>query len=136
MRIVLDTNVLLSGVFFGGQPALVVGACARGEIGFAVSTEIWAEYERAGNGLAKKHPAALFPQFLNILATRACIVRPVELDRRWCSDPNDDMFVACALAAEADFIVSGDKALLALDGVLPFPVVKPAEFLARLEGGT
>ena len=136
MRIVLDTNVLLSGIFFGGRPALVVNACAYGKVEFAVSPDIWAEYERAGRDLARKHTTPFFAQFLNLLASRACIVRPAPLQRQWCSDPDDDMFVACALAADANFIISGDKALLALDGLLPFEIVKPADFLARLGGGT
>jgi predicted nucleic acid-binding protein len=42
------------------------------------------------------------------------------------------MFIACALAAKADCLVSGDKDLLVLDGRFGFGIVRPREFLARL----
>jgi uncharacterized protein len=72
MRIILDTNVIISGIFFGGVPPL-------------------------------EEPA--------------------------CEDPDDDKFLACALAADVDVIVSGDKALLKLSGYRGIHVLAPGRFV-------
>lgn len=56
MRIVLDTNVLLSGLFFGGVPLRVVEACFEETVELVVTPEIWAEYQEAGLDLAETKP--------------------------------------------------------------------------------
>ncbi len=54
-----------------------------------------------------------------------------------CRDPDDDKFIACALAARAEFLVTEDQDLLALDGYEGLRIVTPAQFLEALglEGG-
>ena len=133
MRIVLDTNVLVSGAFFGGLPGQVVDACVRGRVKLIVSPEIWLEYERVGREFTESCPTPMFSQLLALLATRATMVRPASLDAPVCRDPDDDMFVACALAAGADCIVSGDKDLLVLQKTPRVQVLSPRAFLTRLK---
>ena len=59
------------------------------------------------------------------------LVEVPALRERVCDDPDDDKFLACALAGEAEAIVSGDKHLLALSGYQRIPVTRPAEFLDK-----
>ena len=54
MRIVLDTNVFISGVFFGGTPGTILRAWRSGEVSLVVSKPILEEYERIGSELSKK----------------------------------------------------------------------------------
>ena len=132
MTIVVDTNVVLSGTFFGGRPAAVLGACIDGTVTLAASPEIWDEFHRAGRELARSHPTPLLEATLAALASCATHVEASRFEAHVCRDPKDDMFVACALAAGADCLVTGDRDLLVLDGKLPFPVFRPADFIAFL----
>lgn len=133
MRIVLDTNVLVSGAFFGGFPARVVDACAQGRVELVVTPEIWTEYVRVGEVFTRSHPTPLFSQLLALLATRAKVMKAAQLDTPVCRDQHDDMFIACTLAAGADCIVSGDKDLLDARVRAVVNVLTPREFLSRLK---
>ena len=136
MKIVLDTNVLLSGLFFGGQPLRIVEACLNGRVRFVISAEIWAEYEQAATELAKDRPLPALPKLLLQLAAEAFMIEAAPLQKPICRDPDDDKFIACALAAGADCIVSGDKDLHAVR--LPgLQVLTPRAFMEEfLEKGT
>jgi uncharacterized protein len=56
MKIILDTNVLLSGIFFNGPPYLILIAWREGKIELAISREIFEEYRRTADLLAKSFP--------------------------------------------------------------------------------
>jgi len=131
IKVVLDTNVFLSGVFFAGTPGRVLDACFSKDVEIIVSPEILAEYQAAGHALLAKRPLPFFDQFLAMLAAKATIVKPAPLPVPLCRDPKDDIFLACAIATEADYIVSGDKDLIVLAGTFPIAIVKPLEFLQR-----
>jgi uncharacterized protein len=136
VKIVLDTNVLLSGLFFGGQPLRIVEACLGGTVQFVTSPEIWAEYEQAAAELAKDRPLPALPKLLLQLAAQALVIETLPLKKPICRDPDDDKFIACALSAGADCIVSGDKDLHAVR--LPgLQVLTPRTFIEDyLERGT
>ena len=131
MTVVVDTNVMISGLFWGGLPFEVVATCVAGQARLAISTEILTEYERVGHEFQKKHPAVFLGQMLSQVAATALLVEASPLDGPVCRDPKDEMFIACALAAKADCLVSGDKDLLVLDGKFSFGIIRPREFLAR-----
>lgn len=56
MRVILDTNVLLSGVFFGGVPGRILAAWAAGQLELVLSPAILTEYRRVGADLARRYP--------------------------------------------------------------------------------
>lgn len=56
------------------------------------------------------------------------MVKPVSFGRSVCSDPDDDKFLEAAVAADADYIVSGDVALLSLKNYRRIRIVRPAQF--------
>jgi predicted nucleic acid-binding protein len=69
-----------------------------------------------------------------VLTESAELVFPVERASGATADPDDEMILECALAAEADFIVSGDKKhLLMLREFQGIPIVSPAEFLRKIK---
>ncbi len=132
MTIVVDTNVMISALFWDGLPFEVVIAGLSGQVQLAVSRDVWNEYELVGQEFQKKQPSTLFGQMIAQLAgvTRMVVAKP--LPAPVCRDPDDDKFLACALAANADFLVTGDRDLLALDGRFLFRIVRPRDFLSRL----
>ena len=131
MRIVLDTNVLVSGVFFGGVPGRILSAWAAGKLVLVLSPAILAEYRRVGHELGLGHPELddVFEPVLALVAVHGMIIDAPPLAGPVSDDPGDDMFLAAALAAHTRLIVSGDKHLLRVSGWRGIMVLTPRQFL-------
>jgi putative PIN family toxin of toxin-antitoxin system len=138
VRVVLDTNVLVSGIFFGGVPGRILTACTEARISLVLSPDIFDEYRRVGATLGARHPdlvTALEP-ILTLLAMNALIVNAPPLPEPVCDDSADDMFLAAAAASRTNLIVSGDKHLLRASGWRGITVLKPRQFVdAHLSSG-
>ncbi len=131
MRVVLDTNVFVSGVFFSGPPYQILQAWREGLIELLVSPEIMAEYHRVGEILAEDHPAVDLNSILEFVTQNAGVVSAPPLPEQVCEDLDDDKFLACALASASKMIVSGDKHLLKVSGYLEIEVLKPRDFVTN-----
>ena len=112
MRIVVDTNVFVSGVFFTGPPYSILDAWRRGIVRIVMSLDILDEYRRVGEKLAEEFSAVDLHPMLDLLTVKSIIVDAPPLPRQVCRDPDDDKFLACAVAAKVKRVISGDKALL------------------------
>lgn len=133
MRVVLDTNVLMSGIFFGGLPGRVLDAWSGGLLELVLSPEVLEEYQRVGAELADGYPArseALAP-ILRLVAMRGILVAAPPLSSPVCDDPDDDKFLAVAIASRARVVVSGDKHLLGMSGWMGIEVCTPRQFVER-----
>jgi putative PIN family toxin of toxin-antitoxin system len=131
VKIVLDTNVFISGVFFGGPPYLLLQAWRDGIIQLVISPEILDEYRRVGEILAEEHPAIDLEPMLEFVIQNADVFAASPLSEPVCEDPDDDKFLACALASASRIIISGDKHLLKVTGFQDIEVLKPRDFLDR-----
>jgi len=134
LRLVLDTNVLISGAFYSGPPLRILQAFIEGEFQLAFSPEILVEYKRVGEEFSQKRSNPDFESLPGLLVAQALIVEAPDLDQPICSDPHDDKFIACVLAVGADVIVSGDKDLLSISGKFTIPVMRPKEFVEQYIG--
>jgi putative PIN family toxin of toxin-antitoxin system len=115
VNVILDTNVLLSGFYFGGVPGRILQAWSEGHVVLVLSPPILSEYREAGLQLETKYGPTHFDSFVSLLLVHAEMVdAPANLLTQVCSDPDDDKFLACALVSSAKVIVSGDRALLAV----------------------
>lgn len=131
MKIVLDTNVVISGCFFDGHPRQVLLAVVRGLVQAAASVEILDEYleivddmmVRKAGKFSSKYRNDIFSTF----TTKLEFEEP-EVEVSVCRDPDDDKFLECALAAKALYIVSGDKDLLDLASFEGVEIITAAEF--------
>lgn len=131
MRVVLDTNVFVSGVFFSGPPFEILSAWRDGRIQLVVSAEILEEYRRVGERLEAGHSGTAFSQILLLVALHSEVVLAAGLAGPVCEDPTDDKFFACAVAAGCSAIVSGDKHLHRANGYGGVKVFRPRDFLER-----
>jgi putative PIN family toxin of toxin-antitoxin system len=129
MKVVVDTNVVISGVFFGGMPSRVLEAWRDGEFDLVVSPEVLEEYRRVGEELTARFPGVSLAPFLALLVMNAEIVEAPGLSDQVSRDRDDDKFIACALAANCQTIISGDKDLLEVTGYQGLKVVALREFL-------
>ena len=135
MTVVLDTNVVLSARAAGHPHYVIVLALAAGVIRVAVSTEILLEYEEiiSANGGADR-----WRQFASVLDVagqlhgNAPSITPSFHFHLITADPDDDKFADCAIAAEADYIITDDRHFDALKtaSYKPQPI-SPEEFIRR-----
>lgn len=129
MKIILDTNVFISGVFFTGPPYQILKAWHDGKVKLVISQEIIEEYQRVGETLAQQFPGIDVGPILELLMAKAELIAAPGLPQPVCDDPDDDKFLACALASKAKLIVSGDKQLLRVSGYRNTVIVSPRKFL-------
>lgn len=131
MRVVLDTNVFVSGVFFSGPPYEILDAWRHGQLTLVVSPEILSEYGRVGQELAGEFPTVDLAPALELLASRGEVVKAHPLAERVCSDQDDDKFLACAVASGTKTIASGDRALRKTTGYAGIEVLSPRQFVDK-----
>lgn len=131
MKIVLDTNVLVSGIFFSGPPYKILKAWHERKIQLVLSVEILDEYRRVAAELGSQFPDIDISSFLDLITVYGDIIEAPPLPDRVCDDPDDDKFIACAMAGKIKVIVSGDKHLLKTNGFHNIHVLKPRDFVEK-----
>ena len=131
LKVVMDTNVFISGVFFNGPPYQILNAWQSGEFELVVSQEILDEYQRVGKIMAEERPKIDLNPILTFVLEHAKVYKSAKLKEPVCEDPDDDKFFACALASGSNIIISGDKHLLKVSGYQGIEVLKPREFLNK-----
>jgi uncharacterized protein len=135
-RVVLDTNIVISGTFWGNQPKEVLVRAIAGEAQLLTTVDILTELRRV-LGYAKFD--GRFHQLNKTLDQtiadyeQACeLVLPVEVPLGVVRDDKDLMILGCAEGGLADYIVSGDKDLTDLKTYKSIPIITPVAFLMIL----
>lgn len=135
MRVVLDTNVFVSGVFFTGPPYKILEAWRDGKLQLVVTQEILEEYRRVGEALAEQFPGAKLRPMIEWVTMNAEVFPSQTMPEPVSGDPDDDKFIACALISRCKLIVSGDRHLLKISGYRGVRVLKPSQFITQLLSG-
>ena len=131
--VVIDTGVLVSGIFWRSEPHQCVRAWLVGVVALVVSAPIFAEYERVLRAVkAEQGFATDLQPWLDALRRTALWVEPEPLGRPTCRDPKDDMFIEAALAAGARLVIARDADLTDLEKPFGVEIVTPRQFLSRL----
>jgi putative PIN family toxin of toxin-antitoxin system len=136
VRVVVDTNIALSGLLWHGAPRRVLEAARSEQIEIVSSAELIEELEevlqrpKLAARLARtgSTPAELLAGYLALVV----VIRVAPLAVPVSVDPDDDIVLACAVTARAAAIVSGDDDLLRLGVVEQIPILTAAELLDRL----
>lgn len=132
IRAVLDTNVVISGIFWKGTPFRILEAWQKGRFTLILSPPILDEYRRVLQEMTRKRPIAALTSILEIIESNSQITTPSPFSKHVCSDPDDDKFLEAALAARANHLVTGDSALLKLRKFQGTQIVTPQQFLGLL----
>lgn len=133
-RVIFDTNVVVSASFWQGAPFGCLSAWAEGRCEAAISPQLLAEYHETMEELRADYPGINPVEWVTALGEAAELVFPTHRATGATTDPDDEKILEAALAAEADYIVSGDKKhLLVLKEYEGIPILSPGEFLRRLE---
>ena len=131
MRIVLDTNVLISGIYFSGLPGKILQAWSSGKFQLVASIEILEEYLDVAERLANRYHDVEYKEILGLIVENAHLVQTTALPEPVCDDADDDKFLACALSSNTNIIVSGDSDLLRVSGYCGIQVLTPKAFLSE-----
>lgn len=129
MKVVCDTNVLISGIRFGGNARRILELIARGTIINVASADILREAERVllrpKFGLTHSQVLGSLEAFRDVFE----LVSPCIAVDAIVSDPSGNRILEAALQADAKFIISGDNHLLELGSWRGVRILAPAEFL-------
>ena len=131
LRVVIDTNVLVSALLFSGRTGMLRDLWKSGRIIPMVSKETFAEFRRVISYPKFKLSQREIRSILNeeILP----FVEAVEISGQVtgiCRDPHDDMFLAVAVCGSAQYLITGDQDLLVLKNYSKTQIVTVAEFLS------
>lgn len=137
MRVVLDTNVLISALAFpGSKPDQILSRIRRGEIDLFISSFILSELDRVlleKFRLTKKEAQ----DRVNAVSSIAHHVEPTERIQVVTAKDDDNRILECAIEAQADFLVTGDKEhLLPLGSLRDTRIISPSEFVNLLADQT
>jgi putative PIN family toxin of toxin-antitoxin system len=138
MRVVADTNTVVSGLLWHGPPRKIFDAARKGEFELFTSVALLTELEEVlgREKFAKRLAIAdVTPRELVLgYAALAAPVTPLAIPAVILDDPDDDAVLACALAAQAEVIVSGDSHLLSLKNYQGIDILTAPKLLTRIPG--
>ena len=129
LKVVLDTNVLVSGIAYPSSiPGRIVAAWRRGSVSVVLSDHIVEELSRSLPRMNHRlnWPPQKFKEEVELLALQAQIVEPADLPDGAARDPGDVPVLGTLVASKADYLITGDQDLLAL--AERYSIVTPAEF--------
>ena len=133
LKVVLDTNVLISAILFGGKPRQILEKAIRGEIRLCLSEPILEELR----GVLGRSKFGYSPEMIQFIFTEltgiADFVNPSETIDVVLEDSEDNRILECAVEAKANTIISGDSHLLKLNRYRNIEVLDAAAFLERLD---
>ena len=140
MRIVLDANVLISGLISPrGSPARILNLWKQERFDLVVSEPILEELERVIHypRIQKRYqlPEERIEQFLRLIAGEAILAKPSSEISVTEKDPADNRYLECAVAGDASYIISGDKHLLQVEEYQGIVILNPTGFLAAVAAG-
>ena len=128
-KLVLDSNVLISAVVFGGKPREILDLALKGRVEIAISNAILDEIDGVLGGNKFQYPEKIVRALIAEIEGLADLVEPGERINAIHDDPEDNRVLECAVASGAGVIVSGDSDLLALRTFGMASIMSPAEFL-------
>ncbi len=137
MRVVADTNTIVSALLWKGSPRQILNMARRGNVALYTSLALLAELEDVLNRekFSERLEAANVTVEDLVLgyAALATLVKPERIEPTIIDDPDDDAILACAVGAKAEIIVSGDHHLLKLGQYKDTNILTAQQLLERLE---
>jgi putative PIN family toxin of toxin-antitoxin system len=128
MRVVLDTNIFISGIFWTGCPHKIIESWKGGKFALITSTDIISELVKVLGDFKIRLPDDAIREWADLIVENSEIVEPKERIDAVKDDPDDNMFIEAAVAGNADYIISQDKHLLRLRQFRKIRIITPEEF--------
>ena len=128
MKVVLDTNVIVSAILFGGKPRQIMEAVLAGEIQLCVSESMMAELQGVLRRPKFEFDSQIVQSIISEITMLAEWVIPQKHFNLVKDDPADNEVIDCAIEGGADYIISGDRHLLQLERCGETRLISPDEF--------
>jgi uncharacterized protein len=129
MTVVIDKNVVLSAILFGGKPKQVLEKALSGSIQLAISEYLVNELQGVLQRPKFELSAQLVQTIVSEYASISSWIEPSEHFNVVVDDPSDNHFIDCAVAAKADYLITGDKHLLSLSTFRMIKIVSVDNFI-------
>lgn len=132
MRAVLDSNVLISSVFWLGKEYKIFQKAIKGDFGLLTSQAILRELERV---MSKKFAAPFdkIEETIRLIVANATVIEPKRRLGVIKEDESDNRVLECAVEGKANYVVTGDKHLLKLGEYRDIPILRCKDFLKLFE---
>lgn len=136
MKIVVDTNILISGMLWSGPSARIIELGGSGEITIGISRAMYAEFCRvlAYPKFEERHRLKDMTVKNSAMNARRCVTFAERVSKipSVCITAGDNEVLACAKDFEAECLITGDKEILAVGNqYLKAPILRAAEFLKK-----
>ncbi|MBS3074637.1 putative toxin-antitoxin system toxin component, PIN family [Candidatus Pacearchaeota archaeon] len=130
MKVVLDTNIFISGIFWSGNfCSIIIDNWKNGRFEMISSLEIIEELVETLSNFKIQMPEEIIEEWKNLIIENSTITYSSEKLEVIKEDPDDNKFLEAAVAGKAEFIISQDKHLLNLKEYRGIRILKPEEFL-------
>ena len=130
MRILIDTNILISGLFFGGLPKKLLAELDE-KFNICVNEKILSEYNEQINRKVSNPKYNLDEKIREKFFSKLKSFE-IKSDLKICRDPDDDKFINCAIDAKAIYIVSCDNDLLTIKNFFGIEIMTAREFYEKI----
>ncbi len=134
MRVVLDTNTVISGFLWGGYPRQIIDMVRNQQISIYTSSPLIEElldvlnrpkFAQRLQKVIQETPESLVKNYQKLVE----VVEISAMENIVINDPDDDQVLACAISANADYIISGDQDLLTIKIYQNIPIVNSNQFM-------
>ena len=128
MKVVLDTNIFISGIFWKGSSDKVITNWREGKFTLVTSLEAVSEIIKVLKDFKIKLSDEMIKEWVDLIVRNSMIVEPKEKIDAVKDDPKDNIFIETAVAGNVDYIVSQDNHLLKLKEFRGIKIITPEEF--------
>ena len=128
MKVVLDTNIFISGIFWKGSSNRVITNWREGNFILVTSLEAVSEIIKILKDFKIKLSDEMIKEWVDLIVRNSMIVEPKEKIDAVKDDPKDNIFIETAVAGNVDYIVSQDNHLLKLKEFRGIKIITPEEF--------
>ena len=126
MIVVIDTNILISGIFWKGKPYKILELWMKNRFDLIITQEILNEYIEV---IERMNSNKIFvSKWKSLIVNNSKMIKSPQIFNL-CTDKDDNKFLDCSYSGKADYLVSGDKHLLSLKSEFSIKIVKATEFL-------
>ena len=128
MKVVLDTNIFISGIFWKGSSNRIIANWKEGKFTLVTSLEAISEVIKILKDFKIKLSDEMIKEWVDLIVRNSMIVEPKEKIEAVKDDPTDNIFIETAVAGNVDYIVSQDNHLLKLKEFRGIQIITPDEF--------
>lgn len=140
IKVVIDSNIYISGILFSGNPRIILDLAIKGKIQVYISPDILSELKDVLSKKKFSFSPNIIQSIIGEIESITTLIVPLKKHNIVTRDIDDNIIVDCAIESNAEFIITGDNDLLSLKEFKNVKIIKPVDFLElyehlRLAGG-